>query len=354
MPDQPHPTSCLQRIINLLALAYLLFIALYLVVRFTIQDGIWIVSLMNTFAPLIFVPLPFLMILALIVRSRRAAFYLVPIIICVLVWFGPRFLPKNNALPANASTLRVMTNNVSHFNVAPEKVPELALSQQPDVIFLQEVQLSDAGQALATLDAAYPYRTSQNDSSRSNLYAAVNITYSRLPFVMSQQIDPHIPEIPLIYRDVIEVDGQRIALYNIHLLSPGGSRFKRVITNYFVRYVFNFDDTIRNSQIDALLAYLASEPYPYIAAGDFNTSDFSMTYTHLAAQMHDSFSEAAIGLGGSWPAIRLVHVPSFVPPVIRIDYIWHSAGLQTAKAWEGGFVGSDHLPMFADLVVAPS
>ena len=270
-----------------------------------------------------------------------------------MLWFGPRFLPKNNAvLASNSTTFRVMTNNISHFNIAPEKVPELALSQKPDVIFLQEVQLSDAGQALTALDESYAYQTRQNDTMRADMYNAVNITYSRFPFVISEEVDPNIPEMPLIYRNVIEINGQRTALYNIHLLSPGGSRFRRIISNYFVRYAFNFDDRIRNSQIDALLAYLATEPYPYIAAGDFNTSDFSMTYTHLAAQMRDSFSEAAVGLGGSWPAIRLVHVPSFVPPVIRIDYIWHSAGLQTVKAWEGDFVGSDHLPMFADLVVA--
>lgn len=355
MPEKStlRPSS-LRRITNLSALIYLLLIVTYGFSRFIIQDRFWVVSLVNTFAPLVFVPLPILLMFALIVRSRRAGLYLLPITLWGVVWFGPRFLPKNNSLStSNAPTFRVMTNNVSHFNQFPEKVPAVIQSQNPDVIFLQEVLLAEQQPTLSVLDTTYLYQTRQDDDMRTGMYNAVNITYSRLPFVLSEEVDLHIPEIPHIYRNVIEWNDQRIALYNIHLLSPGGAgRFPNLTSNYFVRYALGFDDTVRNSQIDVLLTFLATEPYPYIAAGDFNTSDFSMTYTRLAAQMRDSFSEATIGLGGSWPAARALALPSFLPPLIRIDYIWHSAGLQATNAWEGNFTGSDHLPMFADITLS--
>ncbi len=358
MPDQPAGSAtCMQRLVNAISLMYLLSMALYLLLRFTIQDRIWIISQLNSFALLLFIPLPIVLLMALLARSRRAVAYALPVLIIALLWFGPRFLPKNLPIPsANTPKLRVISSNISHFNIAPERVPALAASQNPDVIFLQEVQPDTQNDVLSALDEAYPYRTVQDDAMRLSLYTAVNITYSRLHFITSEQVNPQIPDMPLIYRNVIELDGQPIVLYNIHLLSPGGGgrfqRLTRFATNYFVRYALNFDDTARNRQIDALLIFLAAEPYLYIVAGDFNTSDFSMTYIQLAAHMHDSFADAAVGLGGSWPAARALGLPSFLPPLIRIDYIWHSDGLQPTSAWEGDFVGSDHLPMFADFVTS--
>jgi endonuclease/exonuclease/phosphatase (EEP) superfamily protein YafD len=307
MTIQPHRRLFLfRRITNQTTLVYLLLITLYLLLRFTIGDRHWVISEVNSFALLLFIPLPILFLLSLLAGSRRALLYLLPVILLAVIWIGPRFLPKNPVVQAaNATTFRVMSSNVSHFNIDPERVPRLALAETSDIIFLQEVQLSDQQPAFSTLDTAYPYQTRQQDQMRTGMYSAVNITYSRFPFVTSEEIDPHIPEMPTIYRNVIELSGQRIALYNIHLLSPGGAgRLTELSSNYFVRYALGFDDAARNRQIDALLAYLATEPYPYIAAGDFNTSDFSMTYTHLAAQMHDSFAEAGIGLGSSWPAAR--------------------------------------------------
>src|SRR5215471_12229806 len=113
MPEQ-RP-SALRRIINLSALIYLLLIIVYASSRLIIQDRFWVISLINTFAPLVFVPLPMLLLFALIVRSRRAGLYLLPIILWGIVWFGPRFIPQNHSLStSNVPTFRVMTNNVSH------------------------------------------------------------------------------------------------------------------------------------------------------------------------------------------------------------------------------------------------
>jgi endonuclease/exonuclease/phosphatase (EEP) superfamily protein YafD len=40
-----------------------------------------------------------------------------------------------------------------------------------------------------------------------------------------------------------------------------------------------------------------------------------------------------------------------VPPLVRIDYIWHSDGLEAVNAWRGEFIGSDHMPMHAVLAL---
>jgi endonuclease/exonuclease/phosphatase (EEP) superfamily protein YafD len=43
----------------------------------------------------------------------------------------------------------------------------------------------------------------------------------------------------------------------------------------------------------------------------------------------------------------------FIPPLVRIDYIWHSAGLRALQAWQGPAIGSDHLPLQALLEFTP-
>ncbi len=326
---------------------YLLAMLAYLAARFIFQDSYWVLSLVNSFAIFLFLPLPFLLILALFTRSRAALLSLLPIMVLLILWFGPRFLPKTSA--ALSPTLRVMTNNIWHVNPTPEEVVQLAEAAQPDVIFLQEVQPVRQRSALTALKSDYPYEVSQTDQIRlaEQGYVAVNRTLSRYPFV---EVTPKSPTSLPYDRNVIEVNGQRIALYNVHLVSPvGGHRLSGLTDNYFVQMTLGFDDTERNQEIDTLLAQLAAEPYPYIVAGDFNTSDTSMTYARIAGTMHDSFSEAGSGFGASWPMTRALGWPRLIPPLVRMDYIWHSGSLQAVKVWQGVFDGSDHLPLFADL-----
>jgi endonuclease/exonuclease/phosphatase (EEP) superfamily protein YafD len=347
MSTDAHP-SLFQRIVGSLAGLYLLVMLVYLAARFTIQDSFWLLALLNSFALLLFLPLPFLVLLVLLARSRRAFLSLVPIILLIAAWFGPRFLPKANATQ-NDPFIRVMSNNLWRLNPTPEQVAYLALDAQADVIFLQEVQLSTQGEALAVLDADYPYQSSLVDEIRLDLYTAVNLTLSRYPFVEAEEV----PAAPFVYRNVIEVDEQRIALYNVHLVAPVGGARVQIGDNYFSRTFLGYDDRQRNQQIDALLVHLTAEPYPFIVAGDFNTSDLSMTYTRLAAQMGDSFAEAGVGLGASWPVVEALGWPAFIPPFSRMDYIWHSDGLRAVNARQGEFVGSDHLPLLVDFAPEP-
>jgi endonuclease/exonuclease/phosphatase (EEP) superfamily protein YafD len=347
----PLRPSFFQRLTNLAAGLYLLSILIYLLLRFTIRDGFWWLGLINSFAYLIFLPLPILLLLTLLARSRRAFLSLLPVIVLLLLWFGPHYLPKN-AVTADETILRVMTNNVWRLNPTPEAVAQLIATAKPDIVFLQEVQLSTQADALTPLNADYPYQSSLIDEIRIHLYTAANLTLSRYPFVSSEKIDLNLANMPAIYRDVIEVDGQRIALYNVHLITPFNENPRLPIgDNYFAKVALGYDDAPRNQQLAALLAYLKTEPYPYIAAGDFNLSDLSMTYASINGQMHDSFSEVGSGLGYSWPMAEALALPDFLPPLVRMDYIWHSSGLQALSAWQGEFVGSDHLPQFADFTV---
>lgn len=324
---------------------YITFMVTYLVLRWLAGDSFWRISLFNSFALWTFLPLPVLVLLALKIHARKILWGLLPVLVIALVWFIPYFVPKTHAAPSGTS-LRVLTLNVWGNNPDLPHVEQWVRSSGADVVLLQEVAPDYAKDRLPDLLDIYPYQSAQPDDTR---YGG-NITLSRYPMLSAEYIDLHVPDEPAPERILLDVDGERVAVYNIHLAWPAGDLHLRPpMHNFYVGVAFSFDDTKRNQQIAHLLDYLKNESYPYIVGGDFNTSDFSATYGQLAAQMHDSFKEGGFGLGGSWPVARARGLPSFIPPLLRIDYIWHSDGLRTVDSWQGPPVGSDHLPLFATL-----
>jgi vancomycin resistance protein VanJ len=98
------------------------------------------------------------------------------------------------------------------------------------------------------------------------------------------------------------------------------------------------------AQITGLIT-LATSGQPTIMVGDFNAVRRSATYARLAAAgLVDAF-RAAGGRGGATLPARLARVS--LKPVVRVDYIWHTAHLSTLECWIGPECGSDHLPVLA-------
>jgi endonuclease/exonuclease/phosphatase family metal-dependent hydrolase len=174
---------------------------------------------------------------------------------------------------------------------------------------------------------------------------------SRYPIVSAENIDLASKGLAPQQRLYLSVQGQTIAIYNVHLAQPIGrvNRIKIPFARRFDDPFLRYDDTGRNDEINALLLSLKSEKVPYIVAGDFNTSDQGATYGILASQIADTFREAGSGLGGTWPAAGEAGWPRFVPALIRIDYIWRSPAFRAVEAHQGPKLGSDHLPLLATL-----
>ncbi|MEZ4671216.1 MAG: endonuclease/exonuclease/phosphatase family protein [Anaerolineae bacterium] len=336
------------RVIDVATLLYLVISALYLVVRGLVGDSVPFVSLVNSFAYFLFLPLPVLLALAAVVRSKKAFLRLLPIVAVIAVWVGPRFLPRSTVQAGN-DTLQVMSLNTWGNNHDLTQTEAWLRETGADIVVLVEVSPAYARDRLPGLNDLYPYQTNQRDETRWG----DNFILSRYPIVSSDYVDLGVPNQPAPVRAVVDVDGQQVAVYAVHLAWPVDDE---AITSGGVQFYFDvargFDDRIRNLQIQGLIERWKSESLPYIAAGDFNTSDFSVTYSRLASASHDSFAEGGWGLGGSWPVAWVrTGLPDWLPPLIRIDYIWHSDKLRTVRSWQGPAVGSDHLPLFAELAV---
>jgi endonuclease/exonuclease/phosphatase (EEP) superfamily protein YafD len=330
---------------------YTLALVVYLLLRLAFGDSFWWLSLLNTFAHLLFLPLVGLLPLALVLRARGAALRLLPLLVLAGLWFVPAYLPKPVAA-ASGPTLRVLTFNVWGHNHDLRQVEGWVRQTRADIVTLQEISPAYATDALPGLLDIYPYQSSQADNTRWG----GNIILSRYPILSQEYIDLQTPDNPAPLRLVLDVDGEAVAVYNVHLAWPSRQTPRLLLPwdNFFLRVVLGFDDRVRNRQISHLVDHLKTEPYLFIIAGDFNTSSSSATYQQLATVMHDSFHEVGVGFGGTWPVSQVRGLLEIVPPLIRIDYVWYSPQFRALDATLGPEMGSDHLPLLVTLALPPS
>lgn len=330
--------------------AYLIFMIAYLLLRVTVGDGLWWLSLLNAFAHLLFLPLIVLLPLALLFH-RRSALRLTPLLLVGGLWFAPYYLTGAPGQPTQAA-LHVLTFNVWGDNTQLDAVEAWIRASNADVVLLQEIPVIYSENGLPDLLDLYPYQFVQSLEMRF----WGNAVLSRIPFQESEYFDLELDGTPSHQRVVFDWQGQSIALYNIHLLMPIGEQahLSLPIDNPFFNMALSYDDGARNAQVDELLTHIEQEPHPYIIAGDFNTSDQSVVYQKLAALGNDAFREVGTGFGGSWPMPAAGELPISIPPIIRIDYIWHNDAFQSIDAWQSPELGSDHLGLQATLSLLPS
>lgn len=336
----------LRWLVDLLCGAYALGLGLFLVLRLLLGDSLWWLAFAGNFTPFYFAPLLVLLPLALVVRARRAALLVLPLLLIGVLWFGRLYLPKTAAAAPNAPTLRVVTFNVWGDNPNLSRIEDWLREQDADVAITIETPPAWSAGVSALADI-YP---EQPRADTQGVYWD-SVILSRHPVVSSEQLDLGDGEIPQ-QRVVIEVGGRQVAIYGIHLYLPLGAKpHLPVPNNYYMRGIFGYDDSARDAQIANLIDRLTTEPLPYVVAGDFNMSDQAAAYADLAAVMNDSFREMGRGLGTSWPAVQALGFPALIPPLVRIDYIWHSDDFRALEAAQGPYLGSDHLPLYATLAL---
>ncbi len=330
---------------SLITTIYTLMLAVYLILRIVVGDRWWWLAFFNNFAPYYFVPLLIFLPLALIARSRFNIARLLPFAVIFLLWYGPYWLPKSTVVASESESLKIVTFNVLPMNPRIDDVVDWIRQTDADIVLLQELAPESKTQLRAELADLYPYSDDLPDNQ---------LTLSRYEVLTNERIELNLW---WVQHSTLNINGQEIAIYNVHLPLPTLTepRFNVPLDNGLAQLALAYDETWRNAQIRALLERLQAEPLPYIVSGDFNTSDNAVIYSEIAAAMHDSFREAGIGLGASWPADTGEEgLPDFVPALIRIDYVWHSDEIKALSATVGPRLGSDHLPLIVSLGIKAS
>jgi len=334
---------------------YCLPLALFVVLWVLVGDRMWPLSVIGSFLPYLFAPVLLQLGMGLLTKAWHALRFSLPLALVALVAYGPLFIPH---LPtaAAAESLRVVTLNVNQYNRDLSRVEDWLRQQHPDVAFLQEIPMGMLLPITYTLGEEYPYITTYQPQGQK--FASVLL--SRFPLVTDFEMEASTPVYSLL-RYAIRWNGQLVALYGVDTAPPlGAVRFDLPLMNNRIgHYVMGYDPTNRDTALHNLLKAIQNEPLPMIVLGDFGLSDQSSLYGQYAAVLDDSYREAGYGLGSTWPLAvtddLMGTLPAIFPALVRVDYIWHSAHFKAAQAAVGPALGSDHLPVVAQLgwVIAP-
>jgi endonuclease/exonuclease/phosphatase (EEP) superfamily protein YafD len=111
----------------------------------------------------------------------------------------------------------------------------------------------------------------------------------------------------------------------------------------------------RNQQLDNLAEYLAGSTAPLIMGGDFNVSMWSPFYRKFVEKSRIHNARQGFGVIPTWSSMKIKALPEFLQPwlSVPIDYIFTRSGkkfgLHPISMKAGRYVGSDHLPVIAEI-----
>jgi endonuclease/exonuclease/phosphatase (EEP) superfamily protein YafD len=259
---------------------------------------------------------------ALAVSARRlAAAGLVMALIMALPTLRD-LLPKRPPAIAGQS-LRVMSVNLYIQNTDPRALQRQIEHFKPDVIVLIEMNWPMRMLFEGPLAEQYPYRSFRN-------VGGTGVMVSRRPFRDEAVTIDAKGAIGFLPR-VMELDGREVVILGQHFISPVG--------------LWAVDRNRR--QVAAVGRFLERESRPVILAGDLNMTPETPNFRELRSMGFRSSHElAGFGRGTTW---RPISGPLRRLPGIRIDHIMVTRGLTVTHHAVGQDIGSDHLPVIAEI-----
>ncbi len=316
--------SYLNRLIEI----YLLGITVWFVFWFLIQDGQWLLTLVNRFVPWLFLPLVVLLPLSLGLRLYRSAVVLCLPLILFVTLFAPYVLPK----PAikTESDLRVMSYNVLLVNEDYDAVAEAILSQKPDLVALQEVQPEMMAELQSRLEDTYPY----SELSWEHEFGTTAI-FSRYPIDLSFVLDLENDRPAVVVQT--EIDQTPITFISAHLNAYG----LKWIEPFDRPQVINLRTQAQNRQAEILVNFIENEPGTVILGCDCNSLETSESMRMLADVVKNGAREV-----GWRPTAAVLEQSEHDHGLGRIDYVLFKGDLQPVGAYKlKNTGGSDHQPV---------
>jgi endonuclease/exonuclease/phosphatase (EEP) superfamily protein YafD len=226
------------------------------------------------------------------------------------------------AATTGASTphLEILVANVYYSNREFDRIKQLVLEEDPDVVGLVEVSERWL-RKLKVLREHYPHHFEVPDEHHVGL-----ALYSRLPFAGARAIRIGDDSSPAIAATLATPAGE-VEILLVHPASPVDSAAIRR----------------RNAQIRALAQHVHDSGRPTLLAGDLNVTMWNPGYRPLEeiARLHNA--RAGHGIGPTWPAIGRLGVP--------IDHILATPDVSLRDFRLLKSIGSDHRPIAAEFAL---
>jgi len=258
---------------------------------------------------------------SLALRERKTAVLCLAFTLFYLTLIVPWYWPGRNLAAINEPNVRVLTANLLSINEEAELLLDLVESSDPDVIVLQELSPMWI-RALAPLRETHKFHVERGRSDHFGIG-----TYSRIPLENAEVFNLADARYPAIRAD-IQVNGRLVSVLNMHTVPP-------LTADLF---------TIRNEQLEAAAMFADAADDLTIVAGDLNITMWSPYYRKLETDSELRNVRRGFGIIPTWPA----NLPLFK---IALDHVLVSQDIFVIDLERGTDIGSDHLPLIADLFV---
>ena len=247
-------------------------------------------------------------VVALLVTALLNASYVMP-------WYGGGTLAAGNA------NLKLLHANVYSGNDEYERLFDFIATEQPDVIFLQEITPAwDV--ACDRLREKYPYAYSV--PREGNFGIAM---FSRIALDSVTHVDSPPQAFPTIVA-TMTVGDTPLTLINTHPTIP--------LTQSLYE--------ARNEQLESVADLALRAHGAVILTGDFNSSVWSRPYRMLEQSTGLRNTRRGFGIQPTWP--------TFMPfAMIPLDHALVSDDIEVVGTRTGARIGSDHLPLVVEIAV---
>lgn len=213
----------------------------------------------------------------------------------------------------------VVSVNVHRFNESPAATLAYLRDRRPDVAAVLEVDDAWAA-ALNGLGDVFPHRMIHPRDD--NFGIAV---LSRWPLSDVAVAGLGGSPFPSVLATVAHPAGS-LRIVGTHPMPPWNGRYAALMVDQF----------------DAVAEAVAASPVPCIVMGDFNATPWSYAFRRLIARSGLNDTSLGRGLQPTWNARLLA-------PRIPIDHILASVDVAVVRRSVGPDIGSDHLPVEAEL-----
>ena len=337
--------------------SYVLLMAVWLLARSLVFDGIGWVSILNYIAIYLFIPLPILLIPALFGRQWPLVAGLSIPIAAFGALYGMLFLPSLPQQVAPGQDFTVMTFNLRLGNQDYLPLAAIIRTEAPDIVGIQEFVPGRLEPLITELIDEYPYSTHVPGSRevgvvgilsklpiRKSTAFALPGTLSGIDLATGKEFSGPGPRFGISAEiqmgrqpiQVVSVD----AVHNPILWTP--------ITQWTAAAAAHYIEKIE--EIDLLEKNLIQNRLPFLLLCDCNLADTSEFHARLADFSSDSFQEKGWGFGHTL-RVKVGGLP--IAAGQRMDYIWHSPEFTVLAARVGQDSGSsDHFPVVAKLVLS--
>ena len=224
------------------------------------------------------------------------------------------------------ANLRVMTFNSYHMNSDYAAIIDSVTRADPDIVLFQEFKSGLYNIAEKALKPHYPFSYAEIEHGVFQGKAL----YSKYPSVNIEGVDLRGAFQKVIHA-IIDFNGRNIHIVNVHTVSPQSN--ERIAS--------------RNAEMEllsALVNRLKRADEPFIVGGDFNSAPW---------QKHVRMFKQQTGLNNNGLKNIILTWPAWLPAFLRvpIDQVFYSGEFNKSNYYKGLSAGSDHFPVFVDLVV---